>query len=123
MVRQRRSIAEMRCTVCGARTPADDRWWFRLGQALEGWALVTTEAPVHLRCAELARQVCPHLHWHGEPPSRFPAPDAVLSAIVGGTATENDFGIALGGGRVVGHLKFAWRRAPIGMSSSDAHPR
>lgn len=32
MVRQRRSIAEMRCTVCGERTPLNDRWWFRLGR-------------------------------------------------------------------------------------------
>jgi len=112
MVRQRRSIAEMRCTVCGERTPPDDRWWFRLGQPLEGWAWVTTEAPVHHRCAMLAREVCPHLRRLGEAPGRFPAHDAVLRAIVGGPATDRDFGLALNGRKVVGHLKLAWRRTP-----------
>lgn len=112
MVRQRRSIAEMRCTVCGERTPPDDRWWFRLGQPFDRWAFVTTEAPVHHRCATLAHEVCPHLRRLGVAPSRFPAPDAVLRAMVGGPATECDFGLALNGRAVVGHLKFAWRRMP-----------
>src|SRR5437870_2261512 len=53
MVRQRRSIAEMRCTVCGERTIAPDRWWFKLGSFAEGW-FMTTEAPVHRTCAEFA---------------------------------------------------------------------
>ena len=50
IVRQRRSIAEWRCTVCGERTCQDDRWWFEHGQIHEGW-FMTTEAPVHRACA------------------------------------------------------------------------
>ncbi|MBK8909150.1 MAG: hypothetical protein IPM60_15075 [Rhodospirillales bacterium] len=69
----------------------------------------------HRRCADLAREVCPHLRRLGEGPSRFPTPDAVLRAIVGGPATDRDYGLALNGRTVVGHLKFAWRRPPPDM--------
>lgn len=32
MVRQRKSIAELVCTVCGLPTAVNDRWWFALGE-------------------------------------------------------------------------------------------
>lgn len=111
-VRQRRSIAEMRCTVCGEKTPVRDRWWFGLGQAAEGFAMVTTEAPVHRACAEVALRVCPHLRALGVDATPMPPADAVLSAIVGGHATDRDFGLSLGNRTVIGHLKLAWRRLP-----------
>lgn len=116
MVRQRRSVAEMRCTVCGERTPPFDRWWFRLGSTnVPGWALVTTESPVHRSCADLALGVCPHLRALDGGPWPFPQPDAVVKAIVGGVATDRDFGVNLGSRKVIGHLKFAWRWLPESM--------
>jgi len=116
MVRQRRSVAEYRCTVCGERTDWTDRWWFRLGSTdVPGWALVTTESPVHRACADLATKVCPHLRALGEGPVRFDHPDAVLRAIVGGAATDRDFGVQIAARKVIGHLKFAWRRTPASM--------
>lgn len=120
MVRQRRSITEMRCTVCGEKTPTWDRWWFRLGNKINGWAFATTEAPVHLACADLALRVCPHLRTLGDGPVPFDAPDGVVKAIVGGPATERDFGINLTGKHVVGHLKFVWKRTPYSMRNVDA---
>lgn len=114
-VRQRRSIAEMRCTVCGERVGRGyyDRWWFGIGNAgVDGFAFMTTEAPVHRDCAELARQVCPRLRALNLEPRPMPQWDGVLSAMVGGEATERDYGITLNGRVVVGHLKLAWRRMP-----------
>lgn len=107
MVRQRRSIAEMRCTVCGERTPKADRWWFKLGRFQEGW-FMTTEAPVHKACADLALTVCPHLRGREADLAPMPGGYSVLSAIVGGPATENDFGLVLGDRKVIGALKIAW---------------
>jgi hypothetical protein len=116
MVRQRRSVAEYRCTVCGEKTDPWDRWWFRLGQThVPGWAFVTTEAPVHGSCAKIAMQVCPHLRELDGGPVPWDHPDGVLSAVVGGPATENDFGLTLNGRTVIGHLKFAWKRLPYSM--------
>jgi len=119
MVRQRRSIAEMRCTVCGEKTDPFDRWWFRLGNKIEGWALATTEAPVHYACAKIAMGLCPHLKRLGEGPVRFDPPHAVVRAIVGGPRTEADYGGALNGRKVVGHLKFVWRYLPFSMRQHD----
>lgn len=115
MVRQRRSIAEMRCTVCGERTSWPDRYWFRLGQKIDGWAFATTESPVHYQCAEIAMEVCPHLRALGDGPVLFDPPDAVVSAIVGGPATDRDFGVNLPGKKVVGHMKLVWRRTPASL--------
>lgn len=115
MVRQRRSIAEMRCTVCGEKTAAHDRWWFALGQPIEGWALATTEAPVHRNCADRALAMCPHLNRLGHGPLRFPPPHAVVAAIVGGPRTERDFGLTMENQKVVGHLKFVWRHTPLNL--------
>lgn len=113
MVRQRRSVAEYLCTVCGEKTQTRDRWWFGLGNPLPGWALATTEAPVHRACADLALKVCPHLRNLGHGPLRWFPPDAVVSAIIGGAATDRDFGVNLNGRKVVGHLKFVWKRSPF----------
>lgn len=113
MVRQRRSIAEMRCTVCGERTAPGDRYWFGLGSAIENGWFATTEAPVHASCAIQARQVCPHLRKLGQAPMPFPHGARVVSAIVGGMATDRDFGLNVSGRRVVGHLKLAWPYDPM----------
>lgn len=124
MVRQRRSIVEMRCTVCGEKTPPDDRWWFGLGQPLDGgptWG--TTEAPVHRACADTAMRACPHLRNLGAAPSFFPSGWAIVSAIVGGAATDADFGVKINGRRVVGHLKFAWPTERHALSASAALDR
>ena len=117
MVRQRRSIVEGLCTVCGEKTSWPDRWWFGLGAPIPGYAWATTEAPVHRACADLALQVCPHLRRIDATPTRFPAPDAVARAIVGGAATDQGFGVLIGNRRVVGHLKFIWKLMPDGVLS------
>lgn len=107
MVRQRRSIAEMRCTVCGERTPPDDRWWFRLGHQQEGW-FMTTEAPVHQACADLALQHCPHLRGRYADLEPMPGGYSILKAMVGGSVSERDFGLRFPPQGVIGHLKIAW---------------
>lgn len=113
MVRQRKSIAEMRCTVCGELTPEDDRWWFGLGRFQEGW-FMTTEAPVHHRCALHAQKVCPHLRGLGPDLRRFPAGYSVLSSIVAGPMVSKDFGLQLDPSRpVVGNLKIAWPEGDV----------
>ena len=113
MVRQRRSIAEMRCTVCGEKTGTGyyDRWWFGLGNWNDGWWM-TTESPVHHDCAAKALRVCPHLRKLGILPEPFPPGAQVLSSIIGGLATDRDFGLNLRGRTVIGHLKLAWKTQP-----------
>lgn len=108
MVRQRKSISEMRCTVCGEKTPEDDRWWFPFGDWRDGW-WVSTESPVHKRCADLAAHACPILRKKGQPPIRMPHGWSVLAAVVGGAEADKDFGIKTANRSVVGHLKLAWR--------------
>lgn len=107
MVRQRRSIAELRCTVCGEKTPPNDRWWFKLGQMQDGY-LMTTEAPVHRACADFALTVCPHLRGRENDLERLPRGYGITFSIIGGPATENDFGIKVGNQTVIGSLKLAW---------------
>lgn len=107
-VRQRKCIAEMRCTVCGQRTPEDDRWWFPFGDFRDGW-WVSTESPVHFACAELAMAKCPMIRTRKQDPIRFPGGHVVLKAIVGGDSVERDFGIKTNGRKIVGHLKLGWR--------------
>ena len=106
-VRQRRSIAEWRCTVCGDRTPPSDRWWFKLGTVQEGW-FMTTEAPVHRACAELALKHCPHLREREHDLERMPSGFSILKSMIGGAASERDFGLRFPPQGVVGHLKIAW---------------
>jgi hypothetical protein len=111
MVRQRQSVARFLCTVCGEPTPADNRWWFGLGEFREGW-FMTTEAPVHRACAELALTKCPHLRGRARDLAPFPSGWSVLSALVGGVAVEKDYGLRITPDRpVIGHLKFAWPAA------------
>lgn len=114
MVRQRQSIARMLCTVCGEPAPRNDRWWFALGQYSDGW-FMTTEAPVHRCCADLALVKCPHLQRNGcaQDLRRFPEGYSILSAIVGGSLTDDEFGVKINGRRVVGHLKIAWPQSVI----------
>ena len=109
-VRQRRSIREFICTVCGQPTPPADRWWFKLG-SFDGEWFMTAEAPVHCECARLALKVCPHLRGRDGDLSRFPDGASVLSSIIGGPAVERDFGVVVTEHQpVIGHLKFAWPR-------------
>lgn len=114
MVRQRKSIAEMICTVCGQPTHRGDRWWFALGEYREEW-FITTEAPVHRACADRALQLCPHLQRNGcaNDLTPFPGGYSILSAIVGGSTTDEEFSVKVNGRRVVGHLKIAWPRSMI----------
>lgn len=114
MVRQRLSVAYMLCTVCGDPTPKNDRWWFALGEYRENW-FMTTEAPVHRACADVALVKCPHLQRNGcdADLARFPDGYSILSAIVGGSLVEEDFGLKINGRRVVGHLKIAWPKGMI----------
>lgn len=108
LVRQRRSVAEMRCTVCGELTVPSDRWWFGGGDFREGM-FMTTEAPVHLDCARTALRFCPFLKGREEELRPFPGGWRIVASIVGGVAVEQDFGIRIRPGRtVVGSLKFAW---------------
>lgn len=106
-VRQRRAIAEMRCSVCGDVTAKNDRWWFKLGRIQEGY-LMTTESPVHKTCADHALKVCPHLRGREQDLEPLPAGYSILSAILGGAEAENDFGVTFGQQRVIGALKLAW---------------
>jgi hypothetical protein len=119
MVRQRRSIAELRCTVCGEKTPAGDRWWFKLGAVQEG-IFMTTEAPVHRCCADLALTVCPHLRGREADLEPMPGGYRVVAAIVGGPATERDFGVEIRGRKIIGSLKLAWPAAMV--SRKALHP-
>lgn len=107
-VRQRRSIMEMRCTVCGEGTPVSDRWWFKLGEFNEGW-FMTAESPVHRCCAELALKHCPHLRNRADDLEPFPSGSSVLFSIIAGAAVERDFGVAVSVHQpAIGHLKLAW---------------
>lgn len=110
MVRQRRSIAEMRCTVCGEETRPDDRWWFGFGREIEGH-FATTEAPLHRACAEHAAIVCPHIREHRpDRLQRFPGGHRVIAAVIGGEWVKRDFGLDINPNHrvVIGHLKLAW---------------
>ena len=107
-VRQRKSIAEMRCSVCGQKTCCDDQWWFPFGSFNQGWWM-STESPVHFACAELAIARCPMIKAKGINPIRFPGAHTVLFSVVGGDQFEKDFGLKTQGRTVIGHLKLAWR--------------
>lgn len=113
MVRQRRSIAEMRCTVCGEKTPTNDRWWFKLGRIEEGM-FMTTEAPVHRVCADFALKVCPHLRGRESDLERMPNDYRIARAIIGGPLVDQDFGIKIDPRqKVIGAIKLAWPTSRI----------
>lgn len=118
MVRQRRSIAEWRCTVCGEKTAEDDRWWFRLGRIHEDEGYyMTTEAPVHRACADHAKVICPHLRSLGVEPEPMPGGYSIASSLIGGHQATDDFKLPLGAHKqVIGALKLAW---PLGMVMRD----
>jgi len=81
LFRQRRSVREMLCPMCGEATPEGDRWtqtgqWTTAGHyrahGLGGWlpAAMTDDqtllglgavAPLHKACAERSLTQCPHL--------------------------------------------------------------
>lgn len=81
LFRQRKSVREMRCPMCGEQTPADDRWSQTarpttagalrakgFGSTLPADMLDTQPlldcgaiAPLHRACAEAALVGCPHL--------------------------------------------------------------
>jgi len=81
MRRQRRSVGEMLCPMCGKPTPDDDRWTLTakpetagslrargLGHVLppeladdQGVLHAGGIAPLHLACAKESSQRCPHL--------------------------------------------------------------
>lgn len=110
VVRQRKSIAEMRCTVCGHRTQPDDRWHFALGDECTlsngDPGLMTTEAPVHKACADLALSLCPRLKALRATPLPFPRAYDIACAFVGGPAVARDFGLTINPAQpVVGSLK------------------
>lgn len=120
MVRQRKAIALMLCTVCGEPTPRGDRWWFALGEYIDKW-FVTTEAPVHRVCADLALEKCPHLQRNGcdQDLTRFPGGYSILSAVVGGAATDEEFSVKVNGRKVIGHLKIGWPKSMIRVVRRD----
>lgn len=116
-VRQRRSVAEYLCTVCGERTPRNDRWWFNHGEFRDGY-FMTQEAPVHEDCGRVALAACPHLRGMEARFERFPLPHTVLMSVVGGPRVEADFGLSIQPGRrVIGAMKFAWPASAIRFSS------
>lgn len=120
VVRQRKSVKLMLCTVCGKLTPLNNRWWFAMGQYQEQW-FMTTEAPVHKACADYALTVCPLLKRKNcaQDLTRFPRHYQILASLVGGEEMEKTFGLGLHGRTVVGHLKIAWPRDRIRVIRRD----
>jgi hypothetical protein len=118
-VRQRRSIAQFLCTVCGDHTPRADRWWFGHGTLTDGMYM-TTESPVHRACAVLALQNCPHLKGKERELARFPDHWTIVRSMLGGEKLEEDFGVHVGDRQVVGALKFAWTPQQVRFRKADA---
>jgi len=109
-VRQRQSIDQMLCTVCGKPTleGMGDRWWFGFGMLNDGH-FMTSESPVHHRCAKISERLCPRIRAFSLKPQPWPDGSRKLMAFVGGKEVENDFGIRVKTGQiVVGSLKLGW---------------
>ena len=104
--RQRKSIAEARCSVCGEDVEPGDRWWFPFGEWRQDW-WTSTESPVHRVCANLAMDRCPVIRRKGAEP--IPSGATILYTLLGGTQFEADFGVKTQGRNVIGHLKFGWQ--------------
>lgn len=83
---------------------------------------MTTEAPVHRACADLALLKCPHLQRNqcAGDLARFPGGYSILHAVVGGAITDDDFGVRIAGRKVIGHLKIAWPKSSIRVIRRDA---
>jgi hypothetical protein len=111
-VRQRMSVAKMLCTVCGKPTEVNERWMFPIGQEmiLKGEHFrVTTESPVHKKCADLSAERCPILRERNLKPIRFPENYYLIASLVGGIGVEKDFGLKIPADKnVIGHLKIAF---------------
>lgn len=81
VIRQREGVVRHLCHLCGRPTPRHDRWLFPQSSG----ALVTLQdgrerfvshvPPLHLDCARIAAEACPHLRRVVEEPLRFPAKD------------------------------------------------
>lgn len=108
MVRQRRSIAERRCTVCGEPVDWTNASWFPFGRWYPEGYWASTESPVHHECAALALETCPHIRENGFKPIRFPGGASITCGIVGGEKFEKDFAIKTNQRTVVGHLFLGW---------------
>lgn len=122
-VRQRRAVAQMLCTVCGEPTLGEQRWMFPFGvwREIKGKTMwLTTETPVHRRCADHAMNVCPHIRNRLAVPVPFPLGGwRVIASYVGGPEVEKDFGLTIPPTqRVVGalklHLPDSWARKHAG---------
>lgn len=109
-VRQRRSIAEMRCTVCGQPTHAGDQWTFGHGAERDGY-FMTREAPVHRDCADQALSLCPHLQSLPEERQRpFPLPPkpSIALSVLDPDHLLLDYGLEAGSRSVIGEAKLIW---------------
>jgi hypothetical protein len=77
--RHRAGMAGLMCHVCGRPTDKRDRYVFPVHSG--GMAIMPDESlryagnvpPVHLACAERARNLCPHLGAHDARPVAYPA--------------------------------------------------
>lgn len=64
VIRHREAINDLRCIVCGERTPREDRWLVPLGFWFEDFAgqlKFSTEPPMHERCLDYSLNHCPDL--------------------------------------------------------------
>jgi hypothetical protein len=84
------------------------------GRSLVVSARPTTEAPVHRVCADYALTVCPHLRGRDADLERLPSGFSILSAIVGGPAVADDFGLQIDPARkIIGSMKLAWPASQV----------
>lgn len=108
-VRQRKAMVRNLCSICGEWVPATESWHF--GGRSDGRHVVTTEPPMHHRCARIALDRCPNLR---DSAARIalatPAATKLILQLVGGRAVLEDFGLEVPAARpVVGHVLMAWR--------------
>jgi hypothetical protein len=91
VTRHRLGMADHLCHVCGKPTPKQDRFIFPVQSG--GFVTMPDESiryagnipPVHLKCAGLGQQLCPHLShtiagpvaYPSEPSRMLPRPDVV----------------------------------------------
>ena len=82
--RHRAGMADHLCHVCGKRTSRRDRYLFPVQSG--GFVTLPDDSiryagnvpPVHLKCAKIGKQLCPHLsHTQGEPVA-YPSEDSRL---------------------------------------------
>ena len=84
--RQRSGVLAHLCHVCGRTTTAKDRYLFPVATglfvALDDGAVryASHMPPIHLACAELAQQACPHLKANFSQPVRYPREGGELAS-------------------------------------------